>query len=210
MLNNVTKFDLMMQQKEQRDIVTAEKESELANIHVIQMNMKDIHKTEIGKRESRSIALQLNSWIKTLSDEEKNSNLFFGGLSEAMEKFEHYVTNKYTGKKKDEWINKFRNADFVDAVEGVLKYKIYEHKGENELFMSGQAHNNYQVTKLFKNSRKVAHEASNRLNKILKSNNDYSFSDYELRSLVSQVVENVLDRRIKPHLPNRQKEKLIN
>lgn len=201
MLNNLTKFELMMQQRDQQDIITLEKESELANIHVIQMNYKDIPKTEYGKKEAGSIARQLNAWIKTLSDKEKDSNLFFGGLDESVEKFESYMIEKYKGKQKNEWINKFRSPDFVDAVRDILKAKIYEHKAERELFMSGHANHHYQLYQIFKNSRKVSHEAAGRLNKVLKSKGDYTFTEKEIQSLITRTIEQTINEKLTGTLP---------
>src|SRR5690625_1392726 len=168
------------------------------------MNYKDIPKTEYGKEQAISISRQLGSWIKTLSEKEQDSYLSFLGLDESVKEFEFHMINKYKGKQKNEWTNKFRREDFVCAVRDILKAKIYEHKGERELFMSGHAHNHYQTYQLFKNSRRVAHESAGRLNKVLKANGDYSFSNRDLQMLVAKTVEQVISKRMQNYLPQRE------
>lgn len=209
-MNNREKFELLKLQVTQQDFLTVEKELEKSNIHVIQLNDKDIPKGHKAKKDSRSITSQLRLWINTLSEEEKDHNLFFGGIDEAFEKFRDYVLNKYKGKKGLEWEIKFQDEQYVEDVKKLMMSRIYDHKAKRESFVSGDAYNHYQVNLLLKNSRKFSHESVGRMKKVLESKGDYTFSEKELQMLIIESIESVLNRELPSFLPKKQNNKFLN
>src|SRR5699024_4424315 len=146
-------------------------------MYCIQELDKDVVVTDIGKAESRSIGLQINSWIKTLNDKERDTILTLQNSMERYEDFKEYMTNKYSGKKKKEWEEKLADPDFKKDTLRLMRSRIYEHKARRtrkgvQMFISPNAHFLYQQMELSREIRKSQHESLNRVLKVLESDED--------------------------------------
>lgn len=173
----VEEVDRLLKIYDSEDFLLKEAELEEKYMYCIQELDKDVVVTDIGKAESRSIGLQINSWIKTLNDKERDTILTLQNSMERYEDFKEYMTNKYSGKKKKEWEEKLADPDFKKDTLRLMRSRIYEHKARRtrkgvQMFISPNAHFLYQQMELSREIRKSQHESLNRVLKVLESDED--------------------------------------
>lgn len=197
-----------------KEFLLKEAELEKEYMHCIQELDRDVVVTDIGKSESRSIGLQINSWIKTLSDEEKDGLLTLYNSSVAYRQFKEYMESKYSGKKKEEWVVKLSNPDFKKDTIRLMRSRIYEHKAKRtrqgvQMFISPDAHFLYQKIELHKKMNSSQHESLNRVLKILEANEDvrYEYLAENKELIINSMKEayrHVVDELIPDLIPNRE------
>lgn len=159
-------YEIIQRQRNERNLLQREKEAEERYLPVLEMTYRETCLTQIGKDNSRSIASQLNNWIKSLSESQKKNKLFFVELEEAIEEFEAYVLEKYKSNKNQR--NKFQalfsQNNYIKDCKRILLHKIYEYKTDQSLnnpengFLSATAYRNAMTNHLEKEIRKLAHE----------------------------------------------------
>jgi hypothetical protein len=159
-------YEIIQKQRKERNLLQREKEAEERYLPVLEMTYRETCLTKIGKDNSRSIASQLNNWIKSLSENQKKNKLFFVEIEEAIEEFEAYVLEKYKSNKNQR--NKFQalfsQDNYINDCKRILLHKIYEYKTDQSLnnpengFLSATAYRNAMTNHLEKEIRKLAHE----------------------------------------------------
>lgn len=159
-------YDVIQRQKRERNLLQREMEAEERYLPVLEMTFKETCRTRVGKNNHRSIASQLNNWIKSLSDKQKRNKLFFVELDIAVEEFKSYVLEKYKTNKKQR--NKFEalfaQPDYISDCRRILAHKIYDYKTDQSLnnpengFLSSTAYRVAMTNHLEKEIRKLAHE----------------------------------------------------
>jgi hypothetical protein len=159
-------YEIIQRQRNERNLLQREKEAEERYLPVLEMTYRETCLTKIGKDNSRSIASQLNNWIKSLSENQKKNKLFFVEIEEAIEEFEAYVLEKYKSNKNQR--NKFQalfsQDNYINDCKRILLHKIYEYKTDQSLnnpengFLSATAYRNAMTNHLEKEIRKLAHE----------------------------------------------------
>lgn len=210
----VKEVDRLLKIYDSEDFLLKEAKLEEEYMYCIQELDKDVVVTDIGKAESRSIGLQINSWIKSLNEQERDSTLTLQNSLERYEDFKEYMTNKYSGKKKKEWEEKLANPDFKEDTLRLMRSRIYEHKAKRtrkgvQMFISPNAHYLYQQMELSKEIRKSQHESLNRVLKVMESNEDerlkYLSENKELLvQSMKEAYEHVIKDLMPDLLPNRE------
>jgi hypothetical protein len=184
-------YEIIQRQRKERNLLQREKEAEERYLPVLEMTYKETCLTEIGKAYSRSIAIQLNNWIKSLSESQKKNKLFFVELEAAIREFKTYVLEKYKNKenKRNEFEALFSNEDYIKDCKRILLHKIYDYKVDQALnnpkngFLSSTAYRNAMTNHFQKEIRKLVHEGT--ASSIKKLNSPESTDDIE-----KMLVEN--------------------
>lgn len=205
-------FDIAREQQNQQQVLIKEKECEVANMHVITMNLKDIPTTELGKKQAGSIGRQLELWLKTLTPEGQDDLLFMVNLEDSIERFREYVIDKQKKKDKKEWEEKFHNTSYIEAVKGILTNKIYSHKAKRGLFFSGLANNKYQEIQLNKNNRGFAHETANAAINRMVEKESFNLDDKGRAEFINEFINHLTvfyDERARKYLPSNIDQKFL-
>jgi len=206
-------YEIIQRQRRERNLLQREKEAEERYLPVLEMTFKETCRTRIGKSNYRSIASQLNNWIKSLSDKQKRNKLFFVELDTAVEEFKNYVLEKYkTNKKqKNKFESLFSQPDYISDCKRILAHKIYDYKTDQSLnnpdngFLSSTAYRVAMTNHLEKEIRKLAHEGM--ASTVKKLNSPRLPNDLE------QMVINNFKRLLVNHLDKfmlAQKQNMLN
>ena len=160
-------FDRLLGVFGKEEALLKEAELEKEYMYCIQELDKDVVVTDLGKKEARSIGLQINNWIKSLDVGEKDVTLTLQGSSNSYSEFKKYMLGKYSGKKNRDWEEKLSNPDFEKDAIRLMRSRIYEHKANRtrsgvQMFVSPDAHFHYQGVELIKKLRSSQFETYNR------------------------------------------------
>lgn len=126
---------------------------------------------------SRSIASQIQDWIKTLSEEEKLTKLMFMYSDNTYKEIEDFIINKYEDKNDYDSLKKwkllFNNYKYRENFKRILKKKIFEYKIKlsfkgNARFFSQNVYSIAIYTFRQKDVEKSCHKAVNKANREFK------------------------------------------
>ncbi|KXS40003.1 MAG: hypothetical protein AWU54_2147 [Candidatus Frackibacter sp. T328-2] len=159
-------YEIIQKQRKERNLLQREKEAEERYLPVLEMTLRDTCRTKIGRQNYRSIASQLNSWIKSLSKEQKRNKLFFVELDTAIEEFKSHVLEKYKSNKsqRNKFESLFSQEGYIKDCRRILAHKIYDYKTDQSLnnpdngFLSATAYRVAMTNHLERELRKLAHE----------------------------------------------------
>lgn len=152
-----------------------EREGELSNLYVLSLNDKDVVQSYVGKKDSRSLGIQIRKFKEHLPSDDRNELFLFVSLDELAKCFADYLYGKYPGKRAREWEAKFNDPRYMWDVKRLLASRIYEHKHEltqlgYPAFVSPEAQNAVSLLFAQKHIRKSSHEAVGRFAKVAKEN----------------------------------------
>lgn len=174
-------FDMIVSDKHKRieSKLKEEAEEEWEAIKYLDITYKDACRSEAGKDACGSFSRMINSWLKTLGDEQVKRYAWLIRSKEALDIFEDWIYSKYEGQSKyiDKWTNRFEDEDVVVDMNIVLKNKILEMKIDPEHtglceFQSDKVEGICKYVIAMKEGRGRIHEAINRAKKILINDDD--------------------------------------
>ena len=196
--NYGAKFELQRQQIRQQTELHREQRLEEGNLYVYQFRERDVPLTEQGRADARSLSIQIGKWKETLSEDEQDGLFMFTSTEDALDEFSRYITTKYKGARREDWIKKLADQGYRQDVERMFYSKIYDHKyklrsqGIEEAFASPRAQNQITTIQLQRFVSTSAHEAVGRYSKVAKNNPELVQHPEEAKKMIATIVREVL------------------
>lgn len=196
-------FEIIQQQRKEMNLLQKEIEAEERYLHILSMTYRETCRSKIGKENSRSIAQQLNIWIKNLSESQKKNMLLLVELDNTLSKFREYILNKYEGnaKRKNKFEELFSNINYCKDVKRIMIHKIYDYKLEQSLnnfengFVSPKAHSICALNQQMKEVRNAAHEG---MATAYRNLTGPTLPD-DIEKTIEQIFERVVKKKLKTY-----------
>lgn len=196
----LTSFDIIQQQRRERNLLQQEIEAEERYLHILALSYYKTCMSKVGRDNSKSIAQQLNYWIESLSDDQKRNKLLLVELENSLTDFKNYIFIKYEKNKKQKakFEELFADQEYINDVKRIMIHKIYDYKLEQSLrnfengFVSPRAHSVCALNQQMKEIRSAAHEG---MASAYKKLNGPVLPD-SIENMMLETFERVIDKRI--------------
>lgn len=196
----LTSFEIIQNQRKERNLLQQEIEAEERYLHVLSLSYYKTCRSKIGRDNSKSIAQQLNYWIDSLTDEQKKNKLLMVELDNSLDEFRKYIFIKYENNlnQRNKFESLFIDQDYVNDVKRILIHKIYDYKLDQSLrnfengFASPRAHSICALNQQKKEIRSAAHEGMASAYKKLNG----PILPESIENMMYQTFERVIDQRI--------------